>query len=173
MIELEDRKIFDDGTVVLGEHAAVEVLYAGKALDDSWMKASEDVDLHNHSIRMLDSTMRMLHTADGPMLGDRNWYQEWNTPEQYASMDMTEFCISRCSNDAEIERACEELVMFAERDMIPVLRHLVWMVDDMRSRGVVWGVGRGSSVSSFVLHLIGINRINPLQYDLDIGEFLK
>lgn len=173
MIDLGDRQIFDDGTVLLREPAAVEALYAGKDITAAWLSSSEDVELHNHSVRLLDSTLDQLSTADGPMLGDRDWYHHWQTPEPYASMDMTEFCVARCATEAEIERACEELLMFAERDMLPVLRHLVWMVDDMRSRGVVWGVGRGSSVSSFVLHIIGINRINPLQYDLDIGEFLK
>ena len=57
--------------------------------------------------------------------------------------------------------------------MLPVLRHLVYMVDHFRREGITWGVGRGSSVSSFVLYLIGINRINPLEFGLDIKEFLK
>jgi len=47
------------------------------------------------------------------------------------------------------------------------------MVDNLRKRNVVWGVGRGSSVSSYVLFCIGINRIDPLKFNLDVGEFLK
>ena len=129
--------------------------------------------MHNTSVRLLDSALSRLETTDGPRLAQHDWYHDWNTPEPYASMDMTGFCVNRCNTEPEIERACEELVLYEQRDMLPVLRYLVWMVDDLRARKVFWGVGRGSSVSSFVLYLIGINRINPLQYDLDIAEFLK
>jgi DNA polymerase III alpha subunit len=57
--------------------------------------------------------------------------------------------------------------------MIPVLRQLLYMIDRWRESSVVWGVGRGSSVSSFVLYLIGINRINPRRFGLDASEFFK
>jgi DNA polymerase III alpha subunit len=43
----------------------------------------------------------------------------------------------------------------------------------MRKNNILWGVGRGSSVASFVLYLIGIHRINSLFYNLPIEEFLK
>jgi DNA polymerase III alpha subunit len=48
-----------------------------------------------------------------------------------------------------------------------------YLVDLMREHNIVWGVGRGSSVSSFVLFLIGIHRINSIYYGLDVEEFLK
>jgi hypothetical protein len=68
---------------------------------------------------------------------------------------------------------CEEYVLFEERNMIPVLRHLIYMVQLLRQQGVLWGVGRGSSVSSYILFLIGINRIDPMKFNLDVSEFLK
>jgi DNA polymerase III alpha subunit len=43
----------------------------------------------------------------------------------------------------------------------------------MRDNNIVWGVGRGSSVSSYVLYLLGVHRVNSLYYDLDIHEFLR
>ena len=43
----------------------------------------------------------------------------------------------------------------------------------MRKNSVLWGLGRGSSVASYVLYLLGVHRINSLYYDLDIKEFLK
>jgi DNA polymerase III alpha subunit len=63
--------------------------------------------------------------------------------------------------------------MFQERDMFIVLKYLKYLVDIMRKNNIVWGVGRGSSVASFVLFLIGIHRINSLYFQLEIGEFLK
>jgi DNA polymerase III alpha subunit len=43
----------------------------------------------------------------------------------------------------------------------------------MKENKIVWGVGRGSSVASYVLYLIGVHRIDSIKYDLDIREFLK
>ena len=57
--------------------------------------------------------------------------------------------------------------------MYPVLRFLVYFTDTLRDKNIVWGVGRGSSVASYVLYLIGVHRINSIRYNLDITEFLK
>jgi DNA polymerase III alpha subunit len=57
--------------------------------------------------------------------------------------------------------------------MFVLLQYLKYLVDTMRSNNILWGVGRGSSVASFVLFLIGIHRINSLYWDLSIDEFLK
>jgi len=67
----------------------------------------------------------------------------------------------------------KELLMYQKRDLFMLLQYMKYLVDLMRENNIVWGVGRGSSVSSFVLFLIGIHRINSLYYDLDIEEFLK
>jgi DNA polymerase III alpha subunit len=57
--------------------------------------------------------------------------------------------------------------------MFDLLRYLKYFVDTMRKNSVLWGLGRGSSVASYVLYLLGVHRINSLYYDLDIKEFLK
>jgi DNA polymerase III alpha subunit len=97
----------------------------------------------------------------------------WFMPNEYYSMDIAKWVLDQCKTDAELQRAGEELIMFQERDMFTLLKYLKYLVDTMRKHNVVWGVGRGSSVASFVLFLIGIHKINSLYYDLSIDEFLK
>lgn len=94
-------------------------------------------------------------------------------PEQYKSMDIAKFVLDQCQNEAELQRAGEELLLYQERDMFKLLQYLKYLVDTMRANNIVWGVGRGSSVASFVLFLIGVHKINSLYYDLPIEEFLK
>ena len=67
----------------------------------------------------------------------------------------------------------ELLLEFEKRDMFMLLRYLKYFVDTMRKNKVVWGLGRGSSVSSYVLYLIGVHKINSIYYDIPINEFLK
>jgi DNA polymerase III alpha subunit len=94
-------------------------------------------------------------------------------PERYKNMDIAEYVLAECKTESELQRAGEELLLFQERDMFDLLKYLKYLVDTMRENNIVWGVGRGSSVSSFVLYLIGIHKINSLYYDLSIDEFLK
>ena len=94
-------------------------------------------------------------------------------PEEYKNFDIAKFILDQCQNDAELQRAGSELLLYQERDMFMLLKYLKYLVDTMRINNIVWGVGRGSSVSSFVLFLIGVHKINSLYYDLPIEEFLK
>jgi hypothetical protein len=97
----------------------------------------------------------------------------WHMPEEYCSLDIAAWVLDQCTCDAELQRCGEELLLFQERDAFDLLRYMKYLVDTLRSAGVVWGVGRGSSVASFVLYKIGIHRINSLEYELDPREFLK
>jgi Bacterial DNA polymerase III alpha NTPase domain len=172
MIDLGNRQITAQGTVMLSMQAAVEALYAGSDLDGCVIDSIAEAQLYAHSNRLLDGDLLQLLT-DANQVTHRDWYHSWTTPEPYASMDVLAHCLDKCHTDDQRERVCEEIIMFMDRDMLPVLRHLIWMVQELRTRGIVWGVGRGSSVSSYVLFLIGINRIDPMKFDLDVSEFLK
>ena len=89
------------------------------------------------------------------------------------SLDIAKFVLDQCQNEEELQRAGKELLLYQERDMFVLLQYLKYLVDTMRTNNIVWGVGRGSSVASFVLYLIGVHKINSLYYDLPIEEFLK
>jgi DNA polymerase III alpha subunit len=99
--------------------------------------------------------------------------QFWYIPVEYQNYDIATFVLDQCKTEEELQRAGIELLMFQEREMFPLLRYLKYLVDTMRKHNVMWGVGRGSSVSSYVLYLMGVHRINSLFYDLSIDEFLK
>ena len=104
---------------------------------------------------------------------DRRNQKEWYIPNEYKNIDIAKIVLDRCKNDSELQRAGQELLMFQERNLFPLLRYLKYLVDTMRKHNVIWGVGRGSSVASFVLYLLEVHRINSLHYDLPIEEFLK
>ena len=94
-------------------------------------------------------------------------------PEQYQKLDVERYLIEKCKSSEEIERVEAELVEFESRNMYNLLRYMIYLVDFMRANNIVWGVGRGSSVASYVLYLIGIHKVNSIQYDLDYREFLR
>lgn len=104
---------------------------------------------------------------------DRRNQAHWNMPDDYLCMDIAKWLLERCQTEAELQRVGEELLLYQERNLFPLLQFLKYLVDTMRSNNIVWGVGRGSSVASYVLYLIGVHKINSMYYDLDIAEFLK
>jgi DNA polymerase III alpha subunit len=88
-------------------------------------------------------------------------------------MDIAKWVLEQCADQNELQRAGAELMEYADRGLLPLLQYLKYLVDTMRGNSVVWGVGRGSSVASFVLYLIGVHRIHSLRNNLDFNEFMR
>ena len=99
---------------------------------------------------------------------------EWFMPDAYKELDVVAHLYSLCEgDDKRFHRVNEELAEFQRREMFDLLRYMIYLVDFMRENDIVWGVGRGSSVASYVLYLIGVHRIDSVKYDLDWREFLR
>jgi len=97
----------------------------------------------------------------------------WKMPEQYKKLDIAAYVLGLCESEAELQRVGEELLLYQERGLFDLLRYLKYLVDTMRANHVIWGVGRGSSVASYILYKLGVHRIDSLYYKLDIAEFLR
>lgn len=96
----------------------------------------------------------------------------WFIPKEYQQMDIIEWVMINCPKE-NLERTAKELELFQKHNMIPVLKTMKYIVDTLRTNNLVWGVGRGSSVASYVLHLIGVHKIDSIKYNLPIEEFFK
>jgi DNA polymerase III alpha subunit len=97
---------------------------------------------------------------------------EWMIPEEYRIMNIEEYLVNICPEE-NYDRLIMELELYRKHNMIPVLKAIKYLVDTLRKNSVVWGVGRGSSVSSYVLFLLGIHKIDSVKYNLPIEEFFK
>ena len=160
---------------ILNEDQAVEMLYANPQLDVSNL-CLEDVSKFNDASSRLhyNTIINQLSDLDIDITEFHKTNQEdWNMPEKYKDMDIAKYILDLCRTDAELQRVGKELLLYQERGMFKLLSFLVYLVDTMRDNKVVWGVGRGSSVASYILYLIGIHKIDSLYYDLDIDEFLR
>jgi DNA polymerase III alpha subunit len=151
------------------------MLYANPALDVSNL-CLEDVSKFNGASKKLhlNTFVTQLDELD---IDVEQYHADnrhnWSMPDKYKQLDIAEYLLNLCNTDAQLQRVGTELLLYQERGMFDLLCFLVYLVDTMRDKGVVWGVGRGSSVASYVLYLIGIHKIDSLYYDLDIAEFLR
>ena len=144
------------------------VVLSRPILADKSIDFDRDLNLDNIP-KVVEYVTSELSVEEFDQINQSNWYM----PEEYKNFDIAQYVLDQCENQAEMQRAGQELLLYQERDMFVLLRYLKYLVDTMRANNIVWGVGRGSSVSSFVLFLIGVHKINSLYYGLEIDEFLK
>ena len=136
-----------------------------------------DAEAYNTSVQRMHIDTALLKQYQELDISIEDFDQEnqahWHMSKEYIELDIAEWVLGKCATPEELQRVGTELLLYQERNLFELLRYLKYLVDTMRANQLVWGVGRGSSVSSFVLYLIGVHKINSLYYDLDIREFLK
>ena len=134
------------------------------------MKIDIDPSLEIENVPgLIEHTLAQMSVADF----DEEMRSKWHMPQHYREFDIAKWLLTQCKHEEEIQRVGKELLLYQKRGQFLLLQYMKYLVDLMRENNIVWGVGRGSSVSSFVLFLIGIHRINSIYYGLDIEEFLK
>lgn len=96
----------------------------------------------------------------------------WLIPKEYLDMDIEAFLVGRCPKE-NYDRLMQELRLYQKHNMIDLLKAVKYLVDTFEKNDIVWGVGRGSSVASYALHLIGLHMVDSVKYKLPIEEFFK
>jgi DNA polymerase III alpha subunit len=96
----------------------------------------------------------------------------WFMPSEYKNIDIEEFLVNKCPEE-NYERLIKELEEYRKRNLLDLLRQMKYIVDTLKENHVIWGVGRGSSVASYVLFLLNVHKIDSVKYDLPLEEFFK
>jgi DNA polymerase III alpha subunit len=138
----------------------------------------DDAEQYNSTVAKLYAELPLLvpyTAADYKSLEefDQTQQSHWHMTQEYLELDIAKWLLDQCRTEAELQRIGQELLLYQERDLFNLLRYLKYMVDTLRKHGVLWGLGRGSSVASYALYLIGVHKINSMYYDLDVTEFLR
>ena len=153
-----------------------DLLYKNPALDISLFQVEDSIEYNrcvaelHAELDLLDSYHNISQTVEE---FDDILQKNWRMPPEYKQLDIAEYVLGLCKEEHELQRVGQELLLYQDRNLFDLLRYLKYLVDTLRKNNVVWGVGRGSSVASYVLFLLGIHKIDSLYYNLDVDEFLK
>jgi DNA polymerase III alpha subunit len=165
------------GRVVLDIGDLTEILYSGLKTDDVYVAEGDETARFNALCRAWDRPQYALRVPEAPEHSPEQEHatraSQWLVCEELRGMNVRDFLISACATDAQRERVNAEMDLYEERELEPLLQTMICLVEHFRANKVVWGVGRGSSVASYVLYMIGIHKIDSMKYGLEIGEFLK
>lgn len=106
----------------------------------------------------------------------------WKIPKAYKNIDVEQFVLNLLQEEIKtlnkqqqnirIKRTKHELQLYKKYKLFDVLKTVIYIIDMFEQNNVVWGVGRGSSVSSYVLYLIGVHDVDSVEFGLEIEEFL-
>lgn len=166
------------GQMIFGEQDVINLYLQGHdilALQHLLVDSTVDLETAASILDNVPAFIRYDELAQSQSLEDfdhrcqANWYM----PDEYKTMDIAAYILNLCNTEAELQRCGEELLLFQERNLFDLLRYLKYLVDVMRENQLIWGVGRGSSVASYVLYKLGVHRIDSMYYELDPAEFLR
>ena len=168
-------KMTELNEIVVDENDLIEGLLQGKNAKYIVTKDAEKIDSYNHFCTLFKFDDQIDYEAPADT-NDKYSYKNadnWWMPDEYRNMNIIDYLLEKTNNEEQYQRVVEELTLFEERNMFPMLKFLVYMVDQLKHNNILWGVGRGSSVASYILYLIGVHRIDSIKYDLDYKEFLR
>lgn len=172
---VEKTKTNEHGDVIFTEDDAIDLLYTNPDFNISKL-FFEDTAKYDAALRELGLDLPNINQApvrESLRDFDHKNREQWHMPESYYQINVLQWLLERCQTDEERLRVQLEYDLFEKKKFIRVLQFLIYFVDTLRANDIVWGVGRGSSVASFCLFLIGVHKINPMLYNLDITEFLR
>jgi DNA polymerase III alpha subunit len=131
---------------------------------------------YNNSVKTLYSDFALLPQWNECEVED-SFHEQlqsvWLMPDEYKEINIVQLLINSCESEEELERVAQELLLYEEFNLMNLLRYLHYMVTTLKENNIVLGIGRGSSVSSFVLYKLGVHKINSLKWNLDYKDFLK
>lgn len=164
------------GEMIFNEADVVDLIMQGREFSADRMLVDSTVDIQQAS-DILENVPKFLNYGSLDNLTiesfDSLQQRSWHMPQEYKDLDIAQHILSLCTTEAELQRCGHELLLFQERNLFDLLRYLKFLVDTMRTHNVIWGVGRGSSVASYVLYKMGVHRINSMFYELNVEEFLR
>lgn len=154
-----DDYIDKDGYITLDLDKAIDVLLEGGNINNFTIKSNADTKKYN------------LYSKTKCNVEHQNLL--WNVPKDYLDINVRDFFNNFKTDNKQTTRINQELDLFESRNLFIILKLMIYLVDFMKKNNIIWGVGRGSSVSSYLLYLIGVHKVDSLKYNLDIKEFIK
>lgn len=175
---LDDRILWYDGSISLDPDKIVEYILSGNSIDK---------DIYSTSINHEISNFNKLNPNSKICVKELNEELDlsWNIPEEYKNIDIRQFIANKLlletekklfsdeDIEARISRIDTEISLYEKYEIVEILKTLIYIVDTFNKHKMIWGTGRGSSCSSYLLYLIGLHDVDSVKYDLEVTEFFR
>lgn len=175
-IELIDHLLWPDGTIQVTPEKVIDFTFKlathGKVDCLSVTELTPEIRQFN---ALGEHRLTVKQSVD-----PRNFPPNWVLPEPYKYFNLDEYLFGLADRierddlyEARVERLSSEIWLFKEEKLDDVLRVLIYVIDVMKEKNVIWGVGRGSSCSSYLLFLLGLHEVDPVRYGIEVTDFIR
>lgn len=169
--QLKNRILWADGVSEVNAEEVIGLLERGVPASKIAAEPSHDIAELNKLIDMPIRPKSSLSISFPPA---------WVIPDHYKYLDLAEHLIGlaeRVERDSlyerRLQRLVEEIDLYLKLGYGDLLRTLIYVVDELTKHNVVWGVGRGSSCSSYLLFLLGLHEVDSVKYEIPISDFIR
>lgn len=166
--QLSDRVLWYDGECTYPSDNLLKLI---NVVDVKYVdRITRDIEIYNNNIGT-DQQITVKQSCNNLSYG-------WNIPEEYKQLDIVRYVSDAHANlnvedrDKREYRLAQEITLYNKYNLYDVLRVIIYIINTLTSANIVWGVGRGSSVSSYLLYIIGVHDVDSYLYQLDITDFL-
>ena len=172
--QLTNRKLWYDGDSSYNESQIYQVLKQKRV---AWVDSmSEDIKAYN---RLMPAEDRIREKTSLSEISNA-WIPEVDTITLDDIFDYVTYnhikITKNMPDDQAIQRdirLAKELHLFQNTpDMMDMVKSIIYVVNTLTVSKQVWGVGRGSSVSSYLLYVIGAHDVDSFEYDLEVTDFI-
>lgn len=180
--KLKDRTLWYDGTSTVSESRLIRLMAERADATGLFVEEMTDAIRQYNQFVPKERQIRVKFAVDDYCL-------DWAIPAEFLSLNVAKYVEAKLIDEAErrslaehwpdeyiyarVNRMWDELKMYEQAGLTDVIRTLIYIINTLQKHKVVWGVGRGSSVASYVLYLIGVHDVDSVEYDLDITDFLR
>lgn len=171
MFDLPNRKLHPTGQTILSPTQCVKYLLQGLT-PGQFLVEELTPEIIEHNRR---SESKILSVSE---LKEPEFDLTYAIPTKYRQLDVCKYFIDLLdaneewrSNDVIIDRVENELSFILKMDAVDYFRTIIYIVDRLNEEKVVYGIGRGSSCASFLLFMIGLHTVNPIEYEIPMEEF--
>ena len=165
------------GRIIVDPEKIFSILYHGAKPKELICETTEEIQQYNALCALWGKPDEIIHSNSleyvDPDEDRKKRISDWKIPDEYSNLDVKTYLISKCKTAEQIKRVEMEMELYQEKNLIQLLRLMIALVAHFREKNIVWGIGRGSSVSSYCLFLIGVHKIDSIKYGLDVKEFLR
>lgn len=172
--DLKDRTLWFDGDSTVDANYIINNIVNGISVDSLYVKELTSEIIQYNKLVTNEEKISIKTNVNELSF-------EWNIPKKYKNLDVVSYVADKLliqdgtSNDINLrqKRCAAELAIYEKMGLFDILRSLIYIINTLVEKNIVWGVGRGSSVSSYVLYVIGVHDVDSFLYDLNIEDFLK
>ncbi len=172
--DIEDRRLFYDGK---SSYNSNDIIKLRKKYDIKYVNELTDIVKEYNKYCSYDNQLVVKTTCDSlsPI--------QWNIPIEFQLLDVVEYVFNKhiqltssITDSNEILnrdiRLINEIKLFKQLNYFDIIRLMIYIITKFEEHDIIYGVGRGSATSSYLLYIIGVHDVDSYLYDLDINDFL-